>query len=317
MGRSIMAKKGEIINRNGEINYNTNNEKMTIIQYNKNNDILISFDNGYKVRTTYQCFMKGNIKNEIKRIGEINYNKYGSKMTIVEYNSYNNITVEFDNGYKTKSGYGVFKKGNIKSPYDKSVCNIGYIGEGKYKINNTNGKHSNEYSKWAYMFTRCYNENERENNPTYKNAIICDEWHCYQSFAKWYEENYYQVENELMVLDKDILYKGNKVYSPETCIFVPERINVLFVKNDARRGDYPIGVSWYKESSKYMSNYSKIEGGKKVQKYLGLYTSSKKAFEVYKQNKEKYIKEVAEEYKNNIPKKLYDALYKYEVEIDD
>ena len=49
-----------------------------------------------------------------------------------------------------------------------------------------------------------------------------------------------------MCLDKDILYKGNKEYAPDKCIFVPERINKLFLKNDADRGDLPIGVTYHK-----------------------------------------------------------------------
>lgn len=36
-----------------------------------------------------------------------------------------------------------------------------------------------------------------------------------------------------------------------------------------------------------------------------------------KHTKEKHIKKIANKFKNNIPKKLYDALYNYEVEITD
>lgn len=51
--------------------------------------------------------------------------------------------------------------------------------------------------------------------------------------------------------------------------------------------------------------------------YLGCYNTQEKAFEVYKQFKENYIKEVADYYKDQIPQKLYDAMYKYEVDIND
>ena len=62
---------------------------------------------------------------------------------------------------------------------------------------------------------------------------VYEGWHNFQNFAKWYEDNYYEIEEEQMHLDKDILVKGNKVYSPDTCVFVPETINGLFVKSNA------------------------------------------------------------------------------------
>ena len=80
---------------------------------------------------------------------------------------------------------------------------------------------------------------------------MTDEWLNFQNFAEWYEKNYYEIPGEIMCLDKDILIKRNKTYSPETCVFVSNRINNLFVKNDYNRGEYPIGVNLYKRTNKY------------------------------------------------------------------
>ena len=122
-----------------------------------------------------------------------------------------------------------------------------------------------------------------------------------------------------MCLDKDILIKGNKIYSPNTCLIVPERINTLFIKCDNSRGEYPIGVV---ENQDKKSNYV----GLTVfcctlyeRKYLGSFPINKpfQAFTCYKNFKENYIKQVADEYKDIIPQRLYDAMYKYEVEIND
>ena len=120
-----------------------------------------------------------------------------------------------------------------------------------------------------------------------------------------------------MQLDKDILYKGNKIYSRETCIFVPQRINSLFVKCDKSRGKDPIGVSDLPSG-----NYEVSCGngyGKSV--YLGSYPTKEEAFQVYKQYKEKVIKEVIDSYEGKIPEPFYSklktAMYNYEVEIDD
>ena len=139
----------------------------------------------------------------------------------------------------------------------------------------------------------------------------------FQNAAEWIKNNYYEVLGERMHLDKDILCKGNKVYSRETCIFVPERINTLFVKRDNNRGKDPIGM--YQLSSGNYQVQCNNEYGKYV--YLGTYSTKEEAFRVYKNYKEKVIKEVIDSYKGKIPEphysKLRDAMYNYKVEIDD
>ena len=175
------------------------------------------------------------------------------------------------------------------------------------------------YMTWVNMLNRCYDTKRHEKQPTYKHCIVCNEWLNFQNFAKWYKDNYYEIKGQKMCLDKDILYKGNKIYSPDNCIFVSNDINVLFTKHDKDRGDYPIAVSYHKQNDKFESTCSvyDFKENKSKNKYLGLYDTPEKAFEVYKQYKEKYIKEVADHYKNQIPEKLYYALYNYEVEITD
>jgi hypothetical protein len=137
----------------------------------------------------------------------------------------------------------------------------------------------------------------------------------YKNFKEWYKENWYEIEGERMALDKDILYKGNKIYSPENCIFVPQRINSLFVKNDRRRGELPIGVNYNKKRNKYRAQCNYLSYGNVT---LGSYDDPKEAFyKGYKPFKEKYIKEIADEYKDKIPQQLYDAMYNWVVEITD
>jgi hypothetical protein len=253
------------------------------------------------------------MRETINRTGEINYNNYGSKMTIIEYNNSSDITVEFNNGYKTKNTYYQFKLGNVYNPYDKSLCNIGYVGIGKYSLKTNN----NLYTKWKNMIKRCYDEKERYKNPTYIRCSVCEEWHNFQNFAQWYNDNYYEIEGERMALDKDILVKGNKIYSPDTCIFVPHDINMLFVKCDKSRGEYPIGVSLIKRDNLFISSCNKTVNKTKTHIYLGRYITPKQAFDAYKEYKENHIKEVADYYKNQIPDKLYKAMYNWIVEITD
>ena len=252
------------------------------------------------------------------RIGEINYNTFGSEMIITKYRKYSDVDVYFpkyDWIFKN-TRYGDFKNGNVRCPYEPRVFNKGYLGEGEYKAKENN-KNTKVYNTWHNMLMRCYSNKYHDGRNTY---IYCETEEYllnFQNFGKWYSENYYEVEGEQMHLDKDILCKGNKIYNRENMIFVPERINTLFVKCDSNRGEYPIGVT--PMNGKYMAQYNMYDFKihKTKREYLGTYDTIEKAFEVYKYYKEKNIKKVADYYKEQIPKRLYEAMYNYEVEIDD
>ena len=248
------------------------------------------------------------------RTGEIRYNNQGLKMKIVRYKNTYDIDIEFENGYiKKNSDYSNFKKGTIKNPYCLEVCGVGYIGEGEYK-GTINRKRTKEYEHWSGMLKRCYDEKKLIKNPTYKGCSVCEEWHNFQNFAEWFHNNYYEVDGEMMSLDKDILVKGNKVYSPETCMFVPQRINTLFINKNSKRCKYPIGVQKDRNRKGYTVKGSIKD---KTNNYIGHADTIEKAFNIYKEFKENYIKQVADEYKDKIPEKLYEAMINWIVEITD
>ena len=136
-----------------------------------------------------------------------------------------------------------------------------------------------------------------------KNAI--------EYFEKWFDENYYEIEGETMNLEKDILVKGNRIYSPNTCVFAPRTINSLFLKNNIKRGELPIGVNMI--GNKYEAHMTR----KNKSYHIAMSDTIEGAFNAYKEAKEKEIKRVADEYKGKIPQKLYDAMYSYQVEITD
>ena len=255
---------------------------------------------------------------KINRVGEEGINNFGSKMVIKEYRKHNDMDVYFPkyNWTFKHANYDNFKKGKIKCPYEPKVYGVGYLGEGRYKVFE-NGKTKKEYKIWVSMLQRCYDPKYQEREPTYKGCQVEDYLLNFQHMSKWINENYYEIPGEKMCLDKDILHKGNKVYSRDTCIFVPQRINNLLIKRDKMRGKDPIGVSDL-PSGNYQVNcnngYGKII-------HLGTYPTKKEAFQVYKQYKEKVIKEVIDSYKGKIPEPYYSrlkaAMYNYEVEIDD
>ena len=245
------------------------------------------------------------------RVGEVSYTKNVTKATIIEYVNSKKILVEFDDKYKYRywTSYGNFQKGQLTNPYECREKNgLGFIGIGEYNSK----EHKIAYAKWRAMLQRCINPMADKSTESYVECEVCDKWMNFQNFAKWYYENEYSCCNEPLCVDKDILIHGNKLYSPNTCILVPQRINLLFIKEYARRGDLPIGVQKHTNGG-YTSLLSTHEG----KKYLGYFYDSTLAFATYKKEKEKYIKEVADSYKNIIPQNIYEAIVNYRIEITD
>ena len=252
------------------------------------------------------------------RTGEERINNFGSKIIIKEYRGALDIDIYFPeyNWVAKHITYSNFKKGNVKCPYEPRLYEVGYLGEGKYKVSE-NGRLTDEYIIWHSMLTRCYDPKYHEKYSTYKGCTVEDYLLNFQHMGKWLDENYYEIPGEQMCLDKDILCKGNKIYSRETCIFVPKRINNLFTKRDNTRGNSPIGTT-PNSSGNYVAQC--CDGnGKKIP--LGTYSTKEEAFQVYKQYKEKVIKETIDSYKSKIPEPYYSrlktAMYDYRVEIDD
>lgn len=128
------------------------------------------------------------------------------------------------------------KKGQIKNPYHRSVYGIGYYGEGKYTARFNKVK-TEEYIKWFSMFNRCYSEQYHEKQPTYIGCSVAEEFWNFQNFAKWYNQKKYICKYQLE-LDKDLLYAGNKVYTPSRCCLLPKEINS--------------GINYNRNNKKYM-----------------------------------------------------------------
>lgn len=200
---------------------------------------------------------------------------------------------------------------NVKRYYEPNIFSIGYLGE----FYEEGDCYTDCYKKWYGIMRRSYSEYYHFLYPTYNNIKTSKEFENFSNFKLWYNKNYYSIPNEKMCLDKDILIKGNNVYSSETCVFVPEKINLIFTTRVKHRGDLPLGVTYHKD--KYYSQCNIYN--KRVS--LGYHDSPIEAWLEYKYYKELYIKEVADKYMNKypqlFPKNLYNALYEWEVEIND
>ena len=202
-------------------------------------------------------------RNKIDRTGEVGISNEGCVMKIVEYNNARDVIVEFEDEhkYRVHAQYKDFKNGQCKNPYFPSVYEHGYLGVDKNgnvpkmsEFKDSKNVHTWEYHKWQDMLRRCFDSKYKEKYPTYKDVTCCNRWLCFANFLEDFailKNEYNWNVDEKLNLDKDILHKGNKIYSLENCVLVPDYINSLFTKNNAVRGDCPIGVSYHKRDRKY------------------------------------------------------------------
>ena len=253
------------------------------------------------------------------RINEENYNYQGCLMKIVEYNQAQSIVAEFQDEYKARvhTDYRCFKKGRVKNPYYPEVYEVGMVGN-KY-ITGAHSRHTKEYNAWIHMLGRCYDKKVKTEYPTYKEVTCCEEWLLFENFYEWLhsQENFNKwLNGKGWAIDKDIIVKENKIYSPDTCCLVPQNVNSLFAKNNAARGALPIGVS--KNYKNFSASCQNPLTDKRA--YLGTYQTIEDAFYLgYKPYKVNLIKQIAQiEYeKGNITEKCFKSMMKYRIEITD
>ncbi len=180
------------------------------------------------------------------------------------------------------------------------------MGEGKYK-SSVNGKHTYSYKVWSDILKRVYSKEYHTKKPTYKNISLCEEWHNFQNFAQWWEENYEDYMTGWRI-DKDIICPDCRVYSPKTCAILPDEINGMFISSKSYRGELPIGVI------NKRGNYEVYFRGK----FLGYSKDDiQYLFNLYKEKRESYTKEIAEKYKGKIDNRVYKAMINFQINITD
>jgi len=168
----------------------------------------------------------------------------------------------------------------------KPVCGIG-INDSNYIVSpKINGSQDvcPYYSVWERMIKRCYSKPFLMHNISYEGCIVCDEWHSFMNFRAWMERQDWQGKE----LDKDILVKGNDVYSPDTCCFVSKELNALF-NNERRNRTYLTGVSYHKRSGRFVArcNY------KGNTEHLGYFSEEEDAHKAYSIRRHAVIREYA------------------------
>lgn len=164
------------------------------------------------------------------------------------------------------------------------------------------------YKIWNDMLARCYNYNVKLQHPTYQSCTCCDEWRYYSNFKIWFDSQFYK---DGYHLDKDILRQGNKVYSPNTCCFVPSYINSLIVYKAKQTGDLMRGVSKEKGQKSYRASCCV----NKRNVHLGSFKTQEEAHEMYKKVKYAEIRRVAQCAldSGDIDIRVYNALLNYKI----
>lgn len=160
---------------------------------------------------------------------------------------------------------------------------------------------------WWNMYNRCYSNRYHERSPQYIGCEMDEVWiDDKNAFKEWMLENKYIIPGEQIDLDKDILKKGNKIYGPDTCIYVPHRVNA-FVENMAREPQYMIRMDKWKAEVSF-------DGAKKI---LGYYDTREEAIDKMVRYKKAALLDLADYYEEFVPEKVYKAIKKYKVERSD
>lgn len=237
----------------------------------------------------------------------------GYEVEVLEYRSSTNILVEFNDSMKTRIEVEKvqLKRGNLTNPHHPSVKGIGFIGQGPHLTRVDGNSMTKEYKHWFNMMDRCTKTSQKYVN--YFKCFVDKQWYNYQEFAEWCN---WQVgfSQDGWHLDKDLLCKDNRTYSPEFCVFLPQELNNFDNKRETLRGEYPIGVTLDKASSKFASQ-GNFKGFHK--KHLGRYDTPIEAFLKYKEVKELHAKHLADKYSGVVDDRVIEALLRYEVSIND
>ena len=245
-------------------------------------------------------------------VGKVCKSKSSGDFKVLKYYDSGNVEIQFvTTGYETVVELGHIRNGEVKDPYSPSVFGVGLLGT-KYQPR-VNGVLTKEYNLWMNMLRRCYSDKSKKKNPTYIGCEVSDNFKSYEYFYEWCNKQI-GFSNQSWQLDKDLLVKGNKVYSESTCVFIPAEINLLLTKRTASRGEHLIGVSLCKRNKAFKAMVNKNKG---KPEHLGSFNTELEAFNAYKKAKEAFVKEQANKWKGKIDLRAYEALMKYEVNIDD
>ena len=239
-------------------------------------------------------------ENKKKYEGMILKSKNFGEFKIVNYISSTYVEIEFIlSKFKHHGTLRNVLKGEVKDFTQPTICGVGMVD--KQTVDNR------VYKVWVSMLERCYSRKYKSIYPTYEYCVASEYFKYYSNFEQWC---YKQVGfgNKGWHLDKDLLVKGNKIYSEDTCVFLPKEINLIF-GNKTKIRMYKTGVGFDKRCGKYSVRIHTHKG----RLCFGGYTTESEAYDKYVEEKECHIEFVADQFKDLIDSRAYDALINYKV----
>ena len=219
-----------------------------------------------------------NPRNTKYGVGSVHKTNEGYNIRVLKTIDENYRLVKFMDrfGFELKVAHANIRNGEVSNPFHITIHGVGYIGE------NRNVTNRSAYICWTQMLSRCYNDKFQNIQPTYRNVKVCEEWHNFSKFEKWYIDNYpHHIENIKFELDKDILQTdcSHKLYSPETTIFLPKKLNTFISNKRLNNTSGFTGVSFYKNGKRWKAQIRLFEENKT--KHLGYFSTPEEASLVY------------------------------------
>ena len=226
-------------------------------------------------------------------VGKEYITKKGDKFLVIEKLNKQRCKIKFldEFEYEKEVSNQSITIGDIRNPYYKSVRGVGYIGIGEYNSKSMGGK---IYNAWTGVLDRCYSEKWKLKYPTYRFTTVCKEWLNFQNFAEWYYKNYpHHIKDIKFELDKDLKQLGisNKIYSPQTCVIIPKRVNGFMVNVQSSNKSGHAGIFKLKHrKNRWVVSVS--DRTTKNSKKLGMFNNIEDAIKCYNEYREKMSEEL-------------------------
>lgn len=257
-------------------------------------------------------------------VGDIRINNEGYEFEIVKYNHARDVVIRWlACGTEESCNSGNLIKGAIKYLNNPSVFGIGYLGYGRFVPGEKRLKEGQErlnpdiHRHWRHVLERTVSH---RNIQRYEDCSVVEEWYSLQNFAEWLVEQKNGLAKEengrLYHLDKDMVCKGNRVYCPEYCVFLPNEVNCFYTRTEIGNTGYP-GVNYIKPATKGAKEgyIARCHVGK-VRKYLGYYDTAMEAFLQYKKCKEGSAKELASRWEGKVDDRVIEYLHNFTVDFE-
>lgn len=220
---------------------NNNGEAVTVVGITNSMNIAVSINRDRSVvkNVRMERLKSGDflmIKHyPVLSIGQKFVSKSGNLYKVVEYVDKYNVTIETQYGTIITTRQLMVEDGRIYDPYEPSNSTNGFFGRGVYS------RDSESYSNWTHVLARVEKTD----------STVCESWFNFQNFSKWYFENLTNTEHySKITVDKDCMFFGNKHYSPDTCMLLPDDVNTMIQDKSSTEGSF-LGVTICEERGKY------------------------------------------------------------------